>query len=59
MEAATAALEDVTRTAVQGIADTFGSRCMTVLQKARAPPLLGSQAQIVDLLRTALEYARS
>ena len=58
VDAASAALEDVARTAVQGIADTFGRVAMTVLQKSRGPPLLGSQGQIVDLLSTALEYAK-
>lgn len=60
MEAASAALEDATRTAVQGLADAFGGQSVIVLQKAAGgQAVLGSQAQLTDLLTAALEYSCS
>lgn len=59
VEAAAAALEDVTRVSVQAVVDTFGNQSMVVLSKARGQPVLGSQAQLVDLLKTAVAYARA
>lgn len=57
MDASTAALQDVTQTAVQSIVDTFGERSLDILRRPGPGPIFGALKELGGLLRAAVQNA--
>ena len=57
VDASTAALQDVTQTAVQSIVDTFGERSLDILRRPGPGPIFGALTELGGLLRAAVQYA--
>ena len=57
VDASTAALQDVTQTAVQSVVDTFGERSLDILRRPGPGPIFGALKELGDLLRAAVQCA--
>ncbi len=57
VDASTAALQDVTQTAVQSVVDTFGERSLDILRRPGPGPIFGALTELGQLLRAAVQYA--
>ena len=57
VDGSTAALQDVTQTAVQSVVDAFGERSLDILRRPGPGPIFGALTELGGLLRAAVQNA--